>query len=76
MNKWDFSAVFQGPERAFSGPLKSAIRGSSLGRNRGDFDLDLEPSCPALCRASTSSFDHGKTWMAGTGPAMTNERSR
>ena len=31
-------------------------------------------SCPALCRASTSSltiFKTGKTWMAGTSPAMT-----
>jgi len=34
----------------------------------------LSPSCPALCRASTSSV-HGaatvKTWMAGTTLAMT-----
>jgi len=32
------------------------------------------PSCPALCRASTSYFcARGlKTWMAGTSPAMTS----
>ena len=30
------------------------------------------PSCPGLSRASTSSFvDEARTWMAGTGPAMT-----
>src|SRR5215470_3709780 len=31
------------------------------------------PSCPALCRASTSWFCTAarKTWMAGTSPAMT-----
>ena len=28
------------------------------------------PSCPALCRASTS-WPQGKTWMPGTSPAMT-----
>src|SRR6202035_3164596 len=28
-------------------------------------------SCPALCRASTSSYYRLKTWMAGTSPAMT-----
>src|ERR1700677_3868129 len=32
----------------------------------------LYSSCPALCRASTSSWRLGsKTWMAGTSPAMT-----
>ena len=32
------------------------------------------PSCPALCRASTSCFpDMAKTWKAGTSPAMTVE---
>src|SRR4051812_1015942 len=31
-------------------------------------------SCPGLSRASTSSFSRAvKTWMAGTGPAMTDE---
>src|SRR5262249_18287793 len=29
------------------------------------------PSCPALCRASTSFWPKIKTWMAGTSPAMT-----
>src|SRR6185369_6993924 len=32
--------------------------------------MDSPSSCPALCRASTSSFPL-KTWMAGTSPAMT-----
>src|SRR5215470_10413379 len=31
-------------------------------------------SCPALCRASTSSCS--KSWMAGTSPAMTKDRLR
>jgi hypothetical protein len=32
----------------------------------------IHPSCPALCRASTSYFPQArKTWMAGTSPAMT-----
>src|SRR6185312_13564584 len=32
----------------------------------------LYSSCPALCRASTYLFRRTrKTWMAGTGPAMT-----
>src|SRR5688572_4227048 len=29
------------------------------------------PSCPALCRASTSFLFGRQTWMAGTSPAMT-----
>src|SRR5437868_15418300 len=34
----------------------------------------LVSSCPALCRASTSSVPSWiKTWMAGTSPAMTVE---
>src|SRR2546430_1496561 len=33
--------------------------------------LNSPASCPALCRASTSSFFLAKTWMAGTSPAMT-----
>src|SRR5436189_1906648 len=40
------------------------------GRHRRFFQ---SPSCPALCRASTSSLvsQQSKTWMAGTSPAMT-----
>src|ERR1700759_4496086 len=36
-------------------------------------DRHLSPSCPALCRASTSFFagSASKAWMAGTSPAMT-----
>src|SRR5262245_23135918 len=34
------------------------------------------PSCPALCRASTSSLCVNKTWMAGTSPAMTTRKPR
>ena len=37
---------------------------------------NLSTSCPALCRPSTSCFDARKTWMAGTSPAMTNDRSQ
>src|SRR5947209_12028709 len=33
------------------------------------------PSCPASCRASTSSFFRFKAWMAGSSPAMTQEAS-
>src|SRR5207302_2825868 len=35
--------------------------------------LNERSSCPALCRASTSSFTcfQDRTWMAGTSPAMT-----
>src|SRR5204863_3656552 len=32
--------------------------------------LNWKPSCPALCRASTSC-SRKKAWMAGTSPAMT-----
>src|SRR5262245_14011070 len=32
-------------------------------------EKDQSMSCPALCRASTTST---QTWVAGTGPAMTN----
>jgi hypothetical protein len=32
---------------------------------------DSQPSCPALCRASTP-WRRCKAWMAGTSPAMTN----
>jgi hypothetical protein len=38
--------------------------------------LKLSPSsCPGLTRASTSFFFVAKTWMAGTSPAMTTERT-
>src|SRR3954453_9171834 len=30
------------------------------------------PSCPALCRVSTSLLAALRTWIAGTSPAMTN----
>src|SRR6202166_5312123 len=33
--------------------------------------MNFPPSCPALCRASTSLGCLEKTWMAGTSPAMT-----
>src|SRR6266404_6452918 len=39
---------------------------------RGRRTRHSPPSCPALCRASTSSYVRMlKTWMAGTSPAMT-----
>src|SRR5256885_2319830 len=35
------------------------------------------PSCPALCRASTTFLQEDKPWMAGTSPAMTkNEEGK
>ena len=36
--------------------------------------LFSQPSCPALCRASTSAFV-AKAWMAETSPAMTDAYS-
>ena len=39
-----------------------------------DLIHDLLPSCPALCRASTSCLDlKRKTWTAGSIPAMTTK---
>ena len=41
-----------------------------------DYRLSAGLSCPPLCRASTSSgITAGKTWMAGTSPAMTQRKS-
>jgi hypothetical protein len=45
--------------------------GSSRAKSR---NRATSPSCPALCRASTSYFERlgqRQTWMAGTSPAMT-----
>ena len=44
------------------------------GSTRWRWISSSEPSCPALCRASTSlEFSASKAWMAGTSPAMTSE---
>src|SRR5262245_14559899 len=53
-----------------------AIKQGVDGRDKPGHDaetiraLDPHPSCPALCRASTS-LPSSKAWMAGTSPAMT-----
>src|SRR5436305_12202293 len=47
-------------------------RGEVIGQDR-DCHWLYSPSCPALCRASTSFLTPcAKTWMAGTSPAMTS----
>src|ERR1700733_13068831 len=47
----------------------------SAGRrsSRSKRTMDIRSSCPAFCRASTTSYFCLKTWMAGTSPAMTKE---
>ena len=54
--------------------------GCRTGQRRAQFEAEevtVTPSCPALCRASTSlCMICGKTWMAGTSPAMTIARPR
>src|SRR5262249_46246813 len=49
---------------------------SSTARMRGGvFMAHCDSSCPGLSRASTTSgMPAAKTWMAGTGPAMTMPR--
>jgi len=55
--------------------IKSAhdgLRKSLRQRARARGYVWSNPSCPALCRASTSwNTASSKTWMAGTSPAMT-----
>src|SRR5580704_17028298 len=60
------------------GMMTSSTKSRQLCRIRrcssesSDIEASSDPSCPASCRASTSSYLQSvKTWMAGTSPAMT-----
>ena len=57
-------------------PMRSKAPSPGISDDRGVLGfVESPPSCPALCRASTScGLATTKTWMAGTSPAMTDER--